>query len=214
MRAAARLLASVQRSSAQYLEPGAPTGITGLLTAASPRSTLLYHYNYTLEKLKLFPEHSVYRKSTEALTRQRMSVVEAVKPAGLAEWQARVEQVVLDDPVAYRKIKALDGSGFNIVFKEGAAEKSADQKSDEEFRKAPLKHAPKTEGERASQIRQLQRDDYGAQLNKVQIEAEPPLTAEQINEIETKIGAGLIEEVIQVAEGESQLVDVLLGSKV
>ena len=36
----------------------------------------------------------------------------------------------------------------------------------------------------------------------------------RIEEIENKIGAGLIEEVIQVAEGELKLVDVLLRSEV
>jgi len=37
---------------------------------------------------------------------------------------------------------------------------------------------------------------------------------DRINEIETKIGAGLIEEVLQVAEGELLLVDEMAASKV
>lgn len=36
----------------------------------------------------------------------------------------------------------------------------------------------------------------------------------RISDIENKIGAGLIEEVIQVAEGELKLVDVLAKAKV
>lgn len=36
----------------------------------------------------------------------------------------------------------------------------------------------------------------------------------RIQEIESKIGAGLIEEVIQVAEGELKLVDTMLQAKV
>ena len=40
------------------------------------------------------------------------------------------------------------------------------------------------------------------------------LTENRVSEIENKIGAGLIEEVIQVAEGELKLVDVLAKSKV
>ena len=40
------------------------------------------------------------------------------------------------------------------------------------------------------------------------------MDADQINEIETKIGAGLIEEVVMVAEGELTLVDEMLESKV
>jgi NADH dehydrogenase (ubiquinone) 1 alpha subcomplex subunit 5 len=40
------------------------------------------------------------------------------------------------------------------------------------------------------------------------------LTWYRISDLETKIGAGLIEEVIQVAEGEMKLVDVMAKSKV
>lgn len=40
------------------------------------------------------------------------------------------------------------------------------------------------------------------------------LTRYRISEIESKIGAGLIEEVIQVAEGELKLIDVMENAKV
>lgn len=40
------------------------------------------------------------------------------------------------------------------------------------------------------------------------------LTRYRISEIETKIGAGLIEEVIQVAEGELKLIDIMEKAKV
>ena len=36
----------------------------------------------------------------------------------------------------------------------------------------------------------------------------------RVNEMENQIGAGLFEEVIQVAEGELKLVDTMLESKV
>ena len=39
------------------------------------------------------------------------------------------------------------------------------------------------------------------------------LTSHRISEIETKIGAGLIEEVVRVAEGELLLVDEMLASR-
>lgn len=38
--------------------------------------------------------------------------------------------------------------------------------------------------------------------------------AHRINELESKLGAGLIEEVIQVAEGELKLVDEMIKAKV
>jgi len=48
----------------------------------------------------------------------------------------------------------------------------------------------------------------------ISVERSPPLEANHVSEIEEKIGAGLIEEVIQVAEGELKLVDQMLESKV
>jgi NADH dehydrogenase (ubiquinone) 1 alpha subcomplex subunit 5 len=89
MRAAARLFASVKPG--QFLEAGAPTGLTGLLTHPSPRSSLIYFYTTTLDKLKQIPESSVYRQSTEALTKHRLQIVEQSKPAGWDEWQATIE---------------------------------------------------------------------------------------------------------------------------
>ena len=40
------------------------------------------------------------------------------------------------------------------------------------------------------------------------------LTQPRIEEIEGKIGAGLIEEVVQVAEGELRIVDTMIQAKV
>lgn len=37
--------------------------------------------------------------------------------------------------------------------------------------------------------------------------------ANRINELETRLGGGLIEEVIQVAEGEHKLVDEMVKAK-
>jgi len=36
----------------------------------------------------------------------------------------------------------------------------------------------------------------------------------RVRELEEKIGAGLIEEVIQVAEGENKLVDIMVENRV
>ena len=52
---------------------------------------------------------------------------------------------------------------------------------------------------------QLARDVVAEEASRIHIEAEPSLTMEQIGEVEQAIGAGLIEEVIQVAEGELEL---------
>tara|TARA_R110002003_G_scaffold2123_1_gene24045 strand:+ start:7968 stop:8555 length:588 start_codon:yes stop_codon:yes gene_type:complete len=111
MRAAARLLASVKPG--QFLEAGAPTGLTGLTTHPSPRSTLLYHYNATLDKLKKIPESSVYRQSTEALTRHRLQIVEQSKPKGWDEWQDKIRSQIAKVPDQVSVIET--GNGQTLV---------------------------------------------------------------------------------------------------
>ena len=96
MRAAIRLLASVKPG--RFLEPGNPTGLTGLFTHPSPRSTLIALYSETLDKLETFPEHSVYRQSAEAITRHRLKAVESVKPEGYEAWSERARKRVEAHP--------------------------------------------------------------------------------------------------------------------
>ncbi len=52
------------------------TGITGLDVHPAPLPTLAGVYEATLNLLKALPETSVYRQSAEAVTRQRLSVVQ------------------------------------------------------------------------------------------------------------------------------------------
>lgn len=111
MRAASRLFAAVKPG--QYLEAGAPTGLTGLATHPSPRSTLLFHYTSTLTKLKQIPESSVYRQSTEALTRHRLSIIEESKPKGWDQWQSNILSQLANDPEHYHTIS--NDAGITIV---------------------------------------------------------------------------------------------------
>lgn len=100
MRTATRLFASVK--SGRFLEPGNPTGLTGLVTHPTPRSTLIAIYGATLDRLKQIPEHSVYRQSVEAITRHRLNAIESVKPKGYDEWVRRAEEKVENNPDAFR----------------------------------------------------------------------------------------------------------------
>ncbi|KAF2717353.1 hypothetical protein K431DRAFT_315865 [Polychaeton citri CBS 116435] len=223
MRAATRLFAAVKP---QYLEPGAPTGLAGLFTHATPRSTLLYLYSATLDKLKTFPESSVYRQSTEALTKQRLSVIESVTPEGLEAWQNRVSGLVEQYPNAFRKVQTSNGSSFNIIYKDAvstssqrgisAAEynaKSEDQTHNDESKKQRLSSGPKYEDDPEVKRREELIDEDPLPDDVPHIEPEPPLSVDQIGAIENQIGAGLIEEVIQVAEGELKLAGVIGESK-
>jgi NADH dehydrogenase (ubiquinone) 1 alpha subcomplex subunit 5 len=99
MRRTTRLLASAK--PARYLEANTPTGLTGLYTHPAPRSTLIHVYSSTLDKLKQLPEDSVYRQSTEALTKQRLKVISSVVPAGYEEWAAKAKQTIAEHPEVF-----------------------------------------------------------------------------------------------------------------
>jgi len=109
MRPSVRLHATV-KSATKYLEANTPTGLTGLPTHPRPRPALLFSYSQTLQKLKQLPPSSVYRQSAEALTKQRMSVIQAVKPPGYDEWLARVQKQIDADPSAYSQFRRDDGT--------------------------------------------------------------------------------------------------------
>ena len=94
MRSSLRLLA-------RYHQAGLPTGLTGLRTHAHPRSTLLTVYRTTLDHLQKLPESSLYRQSTEALTKQRLAFVERAVPAGYEEWESRARKVMADNPAKF-----------------------------------------------------------------------------------------------------------------
>lgn len=94
MRITSQLLAAVKPVRSSVLEVGAPTGLTGLRTHRAPRSTLIYLFSATLDKLQRLPESSIYRQATENLTRYRLNLVEATKPEGLDDWQARLQRQV------------------------------------------------------------------------------------------------------------------------
>ncbi|KAG8630041.1 hypothetical protein KVT40_001660 [Elsinoe batatas] len=202
------ILRAVARSG-QFLEAGAPTGLTGLLTHASPRSSLIYIYSNTLDKLKQLPESSVYRQSTEALTKHRLNIIESTKPAGLSEWQERVRKTIEAHPQAFQSVASQSNpSEVNFVTRHTRASPA---KVAEEQKEETPEHSPEDMSKFISEALEESKISRGEVEG---IEAEPPLSAEQINELESKIGAGLIEEVIQVAEGESQLVDTMIQSRV
>ncbi|MCJ1244941.1 hypothetical protein MMC30_002142 [Trapelia coarctata] len=218
MRSTLRLLATVK--PARYLEAGNPTGLTGLFTHPAPRSTLIYLYSRTLDKLKAFPDHSAYRTATEALTKHRLQIVESIKPAGYDEWSAAAAKQIQEHPDVFntpeggvdhdggRNVKTVhDGRAFVTT--------QLPQELDErevEWDGEPLRRdaGPGSTGE----IKQLGKKRPGSETKTVEWVPEPKLEAGQIEEMETKIAGGLIEEVIQVAEGELKLVDMMVENKV
>lgn len=244
MRGTLRLLASVK--PVRFLEPGAPTGLTGLFANASPRSTLLYLYSSTLDRLKVVPETSLYRQSVEAVTKHRMSLVESVKPSGYDEWLAKAKQILEKHPEHFKEAahKTADGSLAKGVERDGnffVLRQTADdidgryKEWDGEEDEGPEKEGSRTLEERQDQSLISSRNPFEGE--GIEWTDEPKLTIDQyvrpptsgtrylliwdcantsshrVEELENKIGAGLIEEVIQVAEGELKLLDTMVQSK-
>ncbi|KAM5465631.1 hypothetical protein MauCBS54593_006406 [Microsporum audouinii] len=211
MRATLRLLANVK--PARYLEPFTPTGLTGLSTHPSPRPTLIYLYTTTLEKLKAIPESSVYRKSTEALTKHRLEVVKSTKPPGFDAWLERVRALVAENPEKYKAALRADGTYAAFQVEEENIAKE-DELWGGETSKMQQEGAYLSEEEMEERIKEAEAEAAQHATPSIHWEAEPALEAAQISEIENKIGGGLIEEVIQVAEGEMKLVDEMVKNKV
>lgn len=229
----------------RFLEPGAPTGLTGLFANPSPRSTLLYLYSSTLDRLRAVPETSLYRQSVEAVTKHRMSLVESVKPAGYDEWLAKARQILEKHPEHFKETahKTADGSlaaglernGKFFVLRQTQSDVDSRYKEwDGEEDEGPEKEGSRTVEERQDQAL-LSRNPFEG--DGIEWTDEPKLTIDQyvwpttgvkvlssagvlananfyrVEELENKIGAGLIEEVIQVAEGELGLIDTIVQSK-
>lgn len=182
MRGTARLFAGV-RSAAKYLEPNVPTGLTGLPTHPAPRPALIYTYKQILSKLEQIPHSSVYRQSTEALTKHRLNIVEATKPEGYERWLERVKQQIEKSPEAYSKYKNEDGS---IRHEELWEDKSpvwdgAVSRSDARGEGSNTMR----EADQKAQIvkEEVEREDEAALKGSApsldDLEAEPPLTSEQ-----------------------------------
>ncbi|KAI9167255.1 NADH-ubiquinone oxidoreductase 29.9 kDa subunit [Paramyrothecium foliicola] len=211
------------RVLARYLEAGTPTGLTGLWTHSTPRSTLLYLYGTTLQKLQSIPERSLYRQSVEAVTKHRLALVEQTMPPGYEEWAAKARELVKKHPEQFRVNSGrVDGSEARTVklgdrvFVVGSRHEAGDIREEEWDGEAD--EGGELEGIRTPE----ERKDQGSYADRkpltdheqVEWEDEPQLTAEQIHDLETKLGAGLIEEVIQVAEGELKLIDHMAQAEV
>jgi NADH dehydrogenase (ubiquinone) 1 alpha subcomplex subunit 5 len=183
MRATTRLLAQVRKS--RFLEPGAPTGLTGLLTSPHPRPQLMSIYNRTLEKLQAFPESSVYRQSTEALTRHRLNLVENTKPEGLEAYESRRNQLLAEHAEHFKQYApdAFKTSGnvwYNTELYNPDYEPATNIHPDE-----PQPEGPRPSSERDAKHAQMIAEEFEA-LDKqetpqptITLEAEPPLTADQ-----------------------------------
>lgn len=182
MRRTVRLLASVK--APRFLEPGTPTGLTGLLTHPAPRPTLIYLYSSTLEKLKALPSSSLYRQSTEALTNHRLNIIQSTIPEGLEEWKARSKSRIEAHPEIFdpshpkytgdlHKSITRNGISFIETRIDGRTRSEMDRDDDRQFLEGTRTAAERKDQDQIFDERPI------TNLNKVPWEPEPPLTADQ-----------------------------------
>lgn len=124
---------------------------------------------------------------------------------------------IVESPGAFEGLKyTIDGKPFVAAI---PLEEALDEQEDEwdgERIKAGEVEGPRSQTERRNQKAKILGDKPldTDRIQKIKLDPEPQLTVEQISDIESQIGAGLIEEVIQVAEGEHKLVDKMIETKV
>lgn len=185
MRATCRLFAEIaNKRSGQFLIPHAPTGLTGLHTHPFPRPTLISLYNQTLQKLAALPTTSAYRQSAEALTKHRLSIVNAQVPQGYKEWEDKVTALVQQHPeTAEGRSLQINGKQY-ILPKED--ESNVDDRTMEAEWNADEPVEERGEGPRTAMERQFQAHEIGEgrmvsdfEKNLPQLPNEPPLTTEQ-----------------------------------
>lgn len=182
MRVTVRLCASVKPG--RFLEAGNPTGLTGLFTHAAPRSTLLYLYSATLDKLKTLPEHSVYRQSAEAITQHRCKIIDAVKPEGYEEWSQRASKLISENHEIFFASKgspymASEHGGSIFVTTKAVEEEDERVKEwDGEKMATATMEGSRDSEERANQ-KFLAQDDPADDSNTITWEPEPRLEATQ-----------------------------------
>jgi NADH dehydrogenase (ubiquinone) 1 alpha subcomplex subunit 5 len=187
MRRTLRQLAAAK--PARYLEAGAPTGLTGLFTHPAPRPALLYLYSSTLDKLKQYPESSLYRQSAEAITNHRLSIVTSVEPDGYAQWVERAKKLLEEHPEVFhtpegevehdggRHIKKTkDGRTFVVSKVDVAFDETSDE-WDGEAVEEELEGTRSTEDRKGQSVLGMKRP--GQDTKQVKWEPEPQLTAEQ-----------------------------------
>lgn len=179
MRSSARLLAT----AARFLEANTPTGLTGLSTHPAPRTALIYTYNKTLDKLKQIPASSVYRQSVENLTKHRLAIVEEQIPEGFDAWKERVQKQIDASPAAYSKYKGSDGSFSYSAIAESQPipwDGVVTKKSAQNTSSTGLADAEAKSKAAQAEIDVIEKEKKEGVLPTVDdLEAEPPLTAEQ-----------------------------------
>lgn len=191
MRPTVRLLANVKPG--RFLEAGTPTGLTGLFTHDAPRSTLMYIYSSTLDKLQALPETSVYRQSAESLTKHRLKIVESIKPAKYEQWAEKAKATIAANPEVFntpeggvdheggsfgKHVKSVKHGRTFVTTTNRLEPDEREEEWDGETVGAAKLEGPRSTAERTD-LKDIGRMRPGSDQKTVMWETEPPLEASQ-----------------------------------
>ncbi|KAG0131102.1 ETC complex I subunit conserved region-domain-containing protein [Tuber indicum] len=209
-----RLFAQV---GTQRLAPFSTTGIAGILTHPNPRPALIAVYNHTISLLSRLPQHSVYRQSTENLTKHRLAIVESVKPEGWEGYQATLKSEREANGIRGTKDTEFElkvvGKQFSVMANRVTTDSPVIQAFlDKEVGRWGLDPAADTSAAYVGD--DVPVEQKGSSSEVPLLPEEPPLHAEQVAELEEKIGAGLIEEVLEQGWNELNLIKEMEEAKV
>jgi len=171
------------RHLVKFLEPGAPTGLAGLLTHPAPRSTLIYLYSSTLSKLAQLPAQSPYRQATEALTKKRLEAIEALKPEGFDAWYDRTRAQIEAHREKFGSDAALTYGGRSFVlariFEPQVDEREKAAEWDGEPEGRPTEEGPRSQQVRDEEMAEALAESAASRDELPAVDPEPSLTKEQ-----------------------------------
>lgn len=201
--------------NATPVAPYQKTGITGITTHPLPRATLIATYNQTLELLASLPATSVYRTSTENLTKSRLAVIESVKPFGYDEYHNEIDAIrkkygLTDDSIVQKGMSAASlRAALELCRQEAHPENDITEMNHIEDEETLLEDELRFAIFGGLEDGSITAEKIKQYEGLMQIPEEPALTPNQVANIENIIGAGLIEEVIIAAQREFQLVKTM-----
>lgn len=231
---AAATAAAAAAATTSFIRPFSPTGLAGLLAHPAPRPALIAIYNTTLTLLGALPAHSTYRSATTNMTKHRLAVVSSVLPLEYAAYHASVlapllpslERLATDAGwPATRLQAAIAAAQLQAKFRELVASvpdtaEGVDlealrhvEDAIEEYNTALAEAADPTavmaSDTTTNNSSSSSSDTTTTTPTKIEIPMippEPPLTADQVAELESKLDSGLIEEVVMQGVAEMDLV--------
>ena len=155
------------------------------------------------------PESSLYRQSTEALTRHRLSIISAAEPEGHAAWSEKAQKTIVEHPEVFNtpaggvphdesKHVKVTKLGQHFVVSEPELEVDDTREEwDSEVQTVGFSSGGMSEEDEAKDQGVMDMERPGSDTKTVELDPEPQLTADQY----VPFGMGSVEMCINAVAG-------------